>query len=168
MMAPTLLPACQRSRLAALAAGDSVTWTQTFDNKNVGTGKTLTPAGTVSDGNGGNNYAVTFVANTTGAITVRAITVSAATDTKPYDGANTSNKTPTITSGALATGDSATWTQTFDNKNVGTGKTLTPAGTVSDGNGGNNYVVTFVANTTGAITVRAITVTRRSPTQKYL
>ena len=32
-------------------------------------GKTLTPAGSVNDGNGGNNYAVTFVANTTGQIT---------------------------------------------------------------------------------------------------
>ena len=59
---------------------------------------------------------------------------------------------PTITSGSLATGDTATWTQTFDTANVGTNKTLTPAGTVSDGNGGNNYTVTFVTDTTGVIT----------------
>ena len=36
-----------------LAYTDTVTWTQTYDNRNVGTGKTLTPAGTVNDGNGG-------------------------------------------------------------------------------------------------------------------
>ena len=37
---------------------------------NVGTAKTLTPAGTVIDGNGGANYAITFV-NDTGVITGR-------------------------------------------------------------------------------------------------
>ena len=42
---------------------------------------------------------------------------------------------------------------------MGTSKTLTPAGSVSDGNGGNNYTVTFVTDTTGVITARAITVT---------
>ncbi len=72
-----------------------------------------------------------------------------------YDGATSSVGVPTITSGGpLATGDSATWTQTFDNKNVGTGKSLTPAGTVDDGNGGNNYTVTFTSSTSGVITAK--------------
>jgi hypothetical protein len=30
-------------------------FTQTFDNRNAGTGKTLTPAGSVNDSFGGNN-----------------------------------------------------------------------------------------------------------------
>ena len=38
---------------------------------------------------------------------------------------------------------------------AGTGKTLTPSGTVNDGNGGANYAVTFVNNTTGVITAGA-------------
>ena len=63
----------------------------------MGTGKTLTAAGSVNDGNGGSNYAVTFVANTTGQITPRAITVTAATATKVYDGTTSSTATPTIT-----------------------------------------------------------------------
>ena len=46
--------------------------------------------------------------------------------------------------GSLAPGDTANFTETFDTKNVGTDKTLTPSGTVSDGNSGNNYAVTFV------------------------
>ena len=37
---------------------------------------------------------------------------------------------------------------------MGTGKTLTPAGSVNYGNGGNNYTVSFVPNTTGVITAR--------------
>ncbi len=92
-------------------------------------------------------------------ITPRPITVSAAADTKVYDGTTASAETPTITSGNLATGDAATWTQTFDNKNVGTGKTLTPAGAVNDGNDGNNYDVTFVNDTSGEITQAELTVT---------
>ena len=60
-------------------------------------------------------------------ITARAITVTAATNTKVYDGTTRSSATPTITSGSLASGDTAALTETYDTKNVGTGKTLTPA-----------------------------------------
>jgi hypothetical protein len=60
-------------------AGDTATFSQTFDNKNAGTGKTLTAAGNINDGNSGNNYAVTFVADSTGVINPRAITVIADT-----------------------------------------------------------------------------------------
>ena len=135
----------------SLAAGDTAALTESYDTKNAGTAKTLTPAGSVNDGNGGNNYAVTFVADATGAITARAITVTAAANTKTYDGTTTAAAGRPITSGSLGSGDTATFTETYDTKNVGTGKTLTPAGSVSDGNGGNNYTVTFVTDTTGAI-----------------
>ena len=59
----------QISGNAGLVSGDTAAFTETFDTRNAGTGKTLTPAGSVNDGNGGNNYAVTFVTNTTGQIT---------------------------------------------------------------------------------------------------
>jgi subtilisin family serine protease len=115
---------------------------------------------------GGYVIAVTGLANSNYAITTqdglftinqRAITVKAVTDSKTYDGTTSSSKTPTITFGSLATGDSATWTQAFDNKNVGTGnKTLIPAGSVNDGKGG-NYLVTFANVTTGTISPLTIT-----------
>jgi Divergent InlB B-repeat domain/YDG domain/Bacterial Ig-like domain (group 3) len=151
----------------ALVGSDTSGFIQAFDNKNVGTGKTLTASGSVNDGNSGNNYAVTFVANNTGVITARPITVTAATDSRVYDGTNASAGIPTVTLGSLAVGDTALFTQTFDNKNVGTGKTLTASGVVTDGNFGNNYAVTFVANTTGVITARAITVTAAASTRVY-
>ncbi|MDX1407960.1 MAG: YDG domain-containing protein, partial [Saprospiraceae bacterium] len=91
-------------------------------------------------------------------INQRPITVTAASDSKEYDGNSNSSGVPSITSGSLASGDTATWTQSFDNKNAGTGKTLTPAGSVSDGNSGNNYTVTFATNTTGVITAKELTV----------
>ena len=87
-----------------------------------GTGKTLTPGRPVTDGNGGGNYTVTFATDTTGVITARAITVTAVTDTKGYDGTTSSAGVPTITSGSLATGDTATFTQTFDTAERGHGQ----------------------------------------------
>lgn len=145
-----------------LVAGDTEpTWTQTFATKHAGTGKSIIPAGLVNDGNSGLNYAYTYAPNTSGVITQLGITVTAATDSKVYDGSTTSDGLPTLSAGTpLAGGDSEpTWTQTFDNKNIGTGKTLTPAGLVSDGNNGANYSYNFVTNTTGEITALPITVT---------
>src|SRR4029077_2052714 len=84
-----------------VVTGDTANFTEVYASKNAGTGLTLTPSGTVTDGNGGANYTVTFVNNTTGIITARAITVTAATNTKLYDGTATAAATPTITNGTL-------------------------------------------------------------------
>jgi hypothetical protein len=69
-----------------------------------------------------------------------------------YDGTTSATALPTITPGSLAAGDTAAFTETYTTPAVGTGKTLTPAGSVNDGNSGNNYAVTFAANTAGEIT----------------
>ena len=114
----------------ALVGTDTESFTQSFDNKNKGTGKTLTPSGAVNDGNGGQNYQVTFVGVTTGTITARPLTVTAVADSKGYDGTTSSAGVPTY--GALVGTDTATVAQRFDNKNAGTNKTLTPAGVVND------------------------------------
>jgi hypothetical protein len=155
----TGLPAL--SGATPLAAGDGEpAWTQVFANKNAGVGKALIPAGVVSDGNNGANYTYNFVPNTTGVINALAITITAVTDTKVYDGALSSVGVPTLSAGTpLASGDlEPTWTQAFNDKNVGTGKTLTPAGAVIDGNGGANYAYTFIPDTTGVIQVKPVTV----------
>jgi plastocyanin len=152
-----------------LAAGDSAPiWTQTFNNKNAGTGKVLTPAGLVNDGNGGNNYAYTYAAVSTGVISKLSITVTAVSDSKAYDGLVTSSGIPLLSPATpLAPGDTEpVWSQTFANKNVGTGKTITPSGLVNDTNGGNNYSYNFVPNVSGVITARAITVSAVPDTAK--
>src|SRR5208337_362586 len=117
--------------------------------------------------NGSNNYAVTFANTTTLLITARPITVAAATNTKVYDGTTSAAATPTITSGTLATGDTANFTEAYASKNVGTGLTLTPTGSVTDGNGGNNYAVTFANNTTGVITAVSVTATVTAANKTY-
>ncbi len=128
-------------------------WTEAYDNRNVGTGKTLTPAGLVSDGNGGANYSYTYTPATTGVIAQTNLTVTAATNTKFYDGTTNAAAHPTITGGSIQPGDTApVWTETYANQNAGTGKTLTPAElTVADGNGGANYNYTYAPAFTGAI-----------------
>jgi hypothetical protein len=153
--------------VGTIQTGDTANFVETYDTKNVGTGKTLTPSGTVTDGNSGNNYAYTFVTNTTGVITARALTVTAATNSKVYDANTTAAATPTITSGTLQDSETANFTEVYTNKNVGTGKTLIPSGTVTDGNSGNNHTNPYVNNTTGLSTAPGLTITAATNTKPY-
>ena len=145
----------------------------TYNDKNAGTGKTVTSNALSITGatNGGKQvFGYTLASPTAsgnvGTINQRAITVSAATDTKTYDGNTSSVGAPTLTSGSIVLGDTGSFSQTFDNRNAGTGKTLTASGSVSDGNGGNNYAVTFAADNTGVINQRAISVTANAGQNK--
>jgi hypothetical protein len=133
--------------------------TGTVPSKNAGAAQTLA-LGTLALGDGANgglasNYTLSGGTHT-GTISPRPITVSATSDTKTYDGTTASGAAPTI-AGGLGAGDTAAFLQTFDTKNVGTGKTLTPSGTVNDGNGGANYTVTFAAANTGTINPATLT-----------
>jgi filamentous hemagglutinin family protein len=69
-----------------LFGADTANFNETYDNANAGAGKTLTASGTVNDGNSGNNYAYTFVTDTTGAINTAALTVTANAASKTYNG----------------------------------------------------------------------------------
>src|SRR4029077_6512680 len=98
-----------------LQGSDTANFVETYNNKNVGSGKTLTPSGTVTDGNSGNNYSYTFVASTNGTITARALTVTAQTNTKTYDSTTSAAATPQITSGTLQGSDSANFSEVYGN-----------------------------------------------------
>ena len=139
----------QTEQVAHAAGSDAAVFTETYDNKNAGTGKTLTAAGSVTDGNGGNNYAVIFIAFEQRHAARTLLTVTATTNTKIYDGTISATAIPTITGGTLALVSTTRhgFTESYDNKNVGTGKTLTAASSSRTTAGGNNYVVAFIANT---------------------
>ena len=149
-----------------LQGSDTANFTETYDNRNIGTGKTLTPLGKVNDGNGGNNYTYTFDI-AAGAINPLALTVAAAPNTTNYNGTTSALARPIITSGALQASDTANFTETYDNKNVGTAKTLTPSGIVNDGNGGANYSVTFVPQAIGTITPGSLTISALGVNKVY-
>jgi len=125
--------------------------TSTFIDKNTGVNKTVAISGLYISGPGSIYYTLSQP-GATADITPRAITVTAVTDTKAYDGTTNSDGLPVITVGELAEGDNADWTQVFDSPLIGTNKTLIPSGTISDGNNGDNYLVTFININTGTIT----------------
>ena len=142
--------------------------TQAFDTKHAGTGKTLTASGLVmNDGNSGNNYLVSYVPVGTGTITQAALTVSAQTDSRTYDGTTNSAAAPIVGGSQFdAVGTAAT--QSFDTKHATGGKTLTASGLVmNDGNGGNNYAIAYTPVSTGVITQAALTVTAQTDSRTY-
>ncbi len=227
----------------AISGGDFA-----YTDKNAGSGKTVTVGGvTVTDGNGGNNYDVTYAANTTstidkaratatansatttyngqtqgvngytatglvngedesvltgltttggsgrnagtyahgvtgtdgnyeltfidGALTIdkAALTLGTADVTKTYDGTTSANGNAIVLGGQLFGSDAISGGDfAYTDKNAGTGKTVTIGSvTVDDGNGGNNYDVTYAANTTSTIDKARATVTANSATTTY-
>ena len=103
-------------------------------------------------------------------ITPAALTISAVSDSKTYDGTTNSSQTPTVTAGTVFTGDSlSALTQSFASKNVlgQNGSTLNVNSiTLNDGNGGNNYTVT-VDSATGTITPASLVINAVSATKTY-
>ncbi len=156
--ATTASPATPTITTGSLAYTDTAAWTETYDNKNVGTTHVTTPAGTVSDGNGGKNYTVTFVPISTGVITKAPLTITAATNTKTYDGTPSAAATPVPA--VLKGSDTVSGLiETYSTSNVGMNLVLTVSAgyTVNDGNGGNNYTVSTATNNTGVITRAPVT-----------
>jgi len=130
-----------------------------------------TASGTVTFGDSSQTGNITFTTATPATTPGAATAVVQSTtgpgqiildDTGSGTGLNGNSGTVTLTPG---TGDTAAFSETFDTPNLGTGKTLTPAGSVSDGNGGSDYAATFVVNTTGAIVSAVTTITTASTSQ---
>jgi hypothetical protein len=141
--------------------GDSLTGlSQSFASKNVlGTNaSTLNANYTLSDGNGGNNYAVTL-ATAAGTITPLGITGSITAANKTYDATTAATITSRTLSGAIL-GDTVSYsggTATFDTKDVGTGKAVTGTGLGLAGTDAGNYTVNSTATTLANITALGIT-----------
>lgn len=135
----------------SIGAGDTANFIEIYGNKNVGSSLSLTPSGIVNDMNSGNNYSYTFTTNANGVINPEPLTITATANIKIYDDNISAGANPTLTSGTVFNGDTAQFTETYDNKNVGTGKTLTATGIVNDTNGGSNYTYYFVPVDAGII-----------------
>ncbi|MFZ2593937.1 MAG: YDG domain-containing protein [Minisyncoccia bacterium] len=154
--------------------GDSLaaSGTPAFADKHVGVAKPVTVTAIAIAGTDATNYSLTATtAATVADITPHLITVTASPNTKVYDATTASLALPTITVGAIQTGDSAVLAQTYDNKNVAgsPAKVLTPTIVITDGNivPGANYAVTYVNNATGVITVAPLTVSFTASNKVY-
>lgn len=139
----------------------TVSGTATFNNKNAGTGKTVTVNGLVLSGTDAGNYTLASTSvTTTASITARNLTVTATGINKIYDG--TTAATVTFNSDRIA-GDVVTFSgvASFDTKNTGSGKSVTVSGLVITGGAdAANYILANTSTaTTASITARSLTVT---------
>ena len=139
----------------------------------MGTGKTVTVNSiTLSDGsNGGlaSNYTISAGQTTTANIAGKALTVSGITaPNKTYDGnTNAPLDVSSISYSGLVSGDDigGLFSGTFENKNIGTGKTVTISSSYSGVDSG-NYTVTDQSSTTANITARTLTVSGLTASNK--
>ena len=142
-------------------------YTASFTTPRLGNNIVVVVGNLTLGGSAAANYVLTQPAGLTASIGPRPLTVMAMPNNKIYDGSTSSAATPTISSGALLGGDIANFSENYDNKNVGTGKTLTPFGAISDGNGGANYSVAFLSVADGTITARPLLVTATGVNKIY-
>ena len=142
-----------------------VTGKAAFDDKNVGTGKTVTFSGFSLSGDAAKNYTLTAQpASVTADITPKEITIVGTTvaATKVYDGTTAATITSTGTPSENFDGEGLTvkvGTAAYDDKNVGTGKTVTFSGFSLSGDAAKNYTLTAQpASVTADITPKEITI----------
>eukprot|EP01133_Synstelium_polycarpum_P019994 gene19994-23960_t len=128
-----------------------------FDNKDAGTGKSVTVIG---GGSAGGNYAI-VAGPLTGTITPKALTVSGlAATTREYDG----TKAAVVTGGTLnglvgsETLNLGASTGMYDDANAASGKALTVGlGTLGDGTGlASNYTLSTPTGVTGTISAKQL------------
>ena len=148
---------------SGIVTGDTFTgsYSGLFANANVGTGKTVNITSSYSGADAG-NYTVTDQSSTTADIAAKALTATASASNKTYNGSTTAATTLTFT-GLVGTETlGQTVGSTFDNKNVGSNKTVTVNSiTLADGSNGGlaaNYSISAGQTTTANITAKSLTV----------
>lgn len=136
-----------------------------YDNKNVGTDKAVSFTGFELSGSAAGNYKlIAQPASTTADITVKEITINGATveGSKVYDGTIEAKITNAGTLSDNYDGENLTivaGSAAYDNKNVGTGKTVAFTGFALAGDAAANYkLIAQPTDTTADITVKEITI----------
>ncbi|MBR5644959.1 MAG: hypothetical protein IKW77_12335 [Salinivirgaceae bacterium] len=154
---------------SGIVNGDNVTISYssaTFNDKNVGTGKPVTFNITKSGADAG-NYTVATTATATANITAKTLTVSATANNKVYEGTTTA--AGTVKPSGIINGDNVTVSYssaTFNDKNVGSGKSVTFNITKNGGDAG-NYIVATTATATANITAKTLTVSATANNKVY-
>lgn len=136
-----------------------------YDNKNVGTDKAVSFTGFELSGSAAGNYKlIAQPASTTADITVKEITINGVTveGSKVYDGTSEAKITNAGTLSDNYDGENLTivaGSAAYDNKNVGTGKTVAFTGFALAGDAAANYkLIAQPTDTTADITVKEITI----------
>jgi filamentous hemagglutinin family protein len=154
--------------------GDAVTLTTapnigSYDNKNAGTGKTVTVVGlaaTETNESGsapvyGYSFSSTLVAPGIGVITPAPLTATTTASNKIYDGTITATGSASLNSGVIV-GDNVTLSggaYQFSDKNAGNGKTVTATNLTLSGTDAGNYTVTALPTTANITPAPVVAVT---------
>jgi len=153
--------------LIGKVSGDDVTVSAvaTYDTPSINTGKIITVVYTLAGADAGNYTKPADRIVYTGIITQKQLTISTPnpTTTKTYNQSNSAVVSAGTLSGIVGTEDVsiANTTATYDNANVGTGKTITVAYTITGADSA-NYLAPVNYTTTGVI--NAIQLTIPTPT----
>ncbi len=142
--------------LAGVLGTDAVTLgtagTGTFNNKNVGAGKPVTPATMTISGTDAANYVLVQPTGLSGTVTPRPVTVSATGQNKTYDG--TPNATVTLAQSGVIAGDSVSFGYggaSFGTSNAGTGIGIQVSGITGSGADAGNYAFNTTAGASANI-----------------
>ena len=151
----------------------TVSATGTFSDANIGTGKTVTISDLTLSGAKADNYELAEngqQTDTTADITTKAITITADNASRAYDGTALTKDSYSITSGALATGDSIeSVTVTGSQMYVGESANVPDAAVIKNGSNEDvtaNYNITY-GNGTLTIAKKNLTITADSDTKVY-
>jgi len=134
--------------VGTLAEDHAAMVTQRFKSKNAGE-TALVPEIRIFNKRGEPIEYVIMIQSATGKIRPRPIKVWAETDTKEYDGTILSAVVPEIDNAIC--GDAIVATQSYEDAEVGTDKTLKPTVSINDDNDGKNYEVILKPVDTGTI-----------------
>ena len=142
-----------------------ISGTAYYDNKNVGTGKMVTFSAFALSGTDADNYnLVSQPASVTAAITAREVTIGGVTveGSKTYDGTTDAKITNAGTLSENFDGDNLVIVigkASYDNKNVGAGKTVSFTDFALSGSEAGNYkLIAQPTDVTADITVKEITI----------
>ncbi len=143
-----------------------VATTATYDNANVGTGKTITVEYAITGDAAGNYLAPVNFTSDDGVITEKGLTIiGAVADDKVYDGTTdavvdfTSASLDGVVDGDVVSINSAGYSATFSQSDVGTDIVVTVTGVTLDGTAADNYEVAQPVGLTANITVAPLTIT---------
>jgi peptidoglycan hydrolase-like protein with peptidoglycan-binding domain len=156
--------------LIGKVSGDDVTPTAvaTYDSPSVNTGKMITVVYTLSGTDAGNYIKPVDRIEYSGAITQKQLTISAPTltTTKTYNQSTSAVVSANTLSGIVGTEDVsiASTTATYDNANVGTGKTITVAYTITGASAANYIAPVSYTPVNGIITAIQLTIPTQSLT----
>ncbi|MCD7822064.1 MAG: YDG domain-containing protein, partial [Clostridiales bacterium] len=152
--------------LSGIVTGDTVTASASYayGSKNVGEGKTITASNITLGGTSASNYTLSTTTVTANVGTISAKTLTASINgntTKTYDATTdvTDAQGLSITLADVVDGDTVTASATYayNDKNVGTDKTITASGITLSGADKDNYTLSSDSATiTGSITAKAL------------